>query len=325
MTGLKRFNRPGVIISVMVHLGILALSLHFLGAEVLVDKPPEPKPPDATMVEIVPPPEAKLPDAPKAEIVPPPEATPRYEGTPADAATSGTPTPVNSANATGAAQPLPPKPPAQAPQQPERPNPQPDARQTAAQPDKQAQAKADPLQMAQSDEGPLQAAHSESEQPDTAKSDTADASTSAPPPLPQPQPVDRPDQPSASETFAKLALFGGQFGGGIEAPAIPAPEVERNFATVFLERVSSCSSLPPGISLTDKVAVSVQVSFKPDGSLASPVRPLGRIATPEQLAMLQSATAALERCQPYTMLPANRYEEWKTLDLTFSPLNFAGR
>ena len=29
-------------------------------------------------------------------------------------------------------------------------------------------------------------------------------------------------------------------------------------------------------------------------------------------------------CQPYTMLPAARYKQWKTLDLVFSPLNFGG-
>jgi hypothetical protein len=309
MTGLKRFIRPGVVISVIAHLGILALSLHFVGAEVFVAKPPEAKLPDAMMIDIVPPTE-----------------TPRFEGTPAEAATSGTPTPVNSASASGAAQPLPPKPPAQAAQQPQRPNPQRDARQAAAaQPEKQAQPKADPPQMAQSEVGQLQAAHSQTDQPDTAKSETADASTSAPPPLPQPQPADTPDQPSASETFARLALFGGQFGGGIEAPAIDSPQVARNFATVFLERVSSCSSLPAGMSLTDKVAVSVHVSFNPDGTLASPPQPIGTIASPKQMAMLQSATAALQRCQPYTMLPANKYEEWKSLDLTFSPLNFSSR
>jgi hypothetical protein len=308
MIGLKRLTRPGVVISAIAHVGILLLSLHFVGADLAVSKPPEAKLPDAMMIDIVPPTE-----------------TPRFEGTPAESTTSGTPTPVNSPSANGSAQPLPPKPPAQAAQQPQRPNPERDARQTAAQPEKQAQAKADPLQMAQSETGQLEAAHSQTDQPDTAKSETADGSTSAPPPLPQPQPTDRPDQPSASETFARLALFGGQFGGGIEAPAIDSPQVARNFATVFLERVSSCSSLPAGLSLTDKVAVSVHVSFNPDGSLASPPRPITTIASPKQAAMFESATAALQRCQPYAMLPANRYEEWKTLDLTFSPLNFSSR
>ena len=101
--------------------GFWLLSLHFVGADLAVSKPPEAKLPDAMMIDIVPPPE-----------------TPRFEGTPAESTTSGTPTPVNSASANGAAQPLPPKPPAQAAQQPQRPNPQPDARQTAAQPEKQA-------------------------------------------------------------------------------------------------------------------------------------------------------------------------------------------
>jgi hypothetical protein len=35
-----------------------------------------------------------------------------------------------------------------------------------------------------------------------------------------------------------------------------------------------------------------------------------------------SAAAALRRCQPYKMLPPDRYEEWKMLDITFTPQNF---
>ena len=40
--------------------------------------------------------------------------------------------------------------------------------------------------------------------------------------------------------------------------------------------------------------------------------------------MLQSAKSALEACQPYKMLPAERYEEWKVLDPSFSPRDFGG-
>jgi hypothetical protein len=28
---------------------------------------------------------------------------------------------------------------------------------------------------------------------------------------------------------------------------------------------------------------------------------------------------ALQQCQPYTALPAEKYEEWRLLDLSFSP------
>ena len=41
-------------------------------------------------------------------------------------------------------------------------------------------------------------------------------------------------------------------------------------------------------------------------------------------ALMQSAIDALEACQPYTMLPADRYGEWKVLDLSFTPQDFAG-
>ena len=40
---------------------------------------------------------------------------------------------------------------------------------------------------------------------------------------------------------------------------------------------------------------------------------------------MQSAIDALQKCQPYTMLPAEKYKQWKTLDLVFYPLNFLGR
>jgi hypothetical protein len=39
---------------------------------------------------------------------------------------------------------------------------------------------------------------------------------------------------------------------------------------------------------------------------------------------MRSAMEALEKCQPYAMLPANRYQEWKVLDLSFTPRDFKG-
>lgn len=40
--------------------------------------------------------------------------------------------------------------------------------------------------------------------------------------------------------------------------------------------------------------------------------------------VLQNAIAGLKQCQPYTMLPADRYGEWKVLDLNFTPKDFSG-
>jgi hypothetical protein len=36
-----------------------------------------------------------------------------------------------------------------------------------------------------------------------------------------------------------------------------------------------------------------------------------------------SAVAALSACQPYTMLPPEKYNEWKIIDVTFTPRDFS--
>jgi hypothetical protein len=40
--------------------------------------------------------------------------------------------------------------------------------------------------------------------------------------------------------------------------------------------------------------------------------------------LMQGAVTALQACQPYAMLPADRYGEWKVLDLSFTPQDFSG-
>ena len=39
--------------------------------------------------------------------------------------------------------------------------------------------------------------------------------------------------------------------------------------------------------------------------------------------LMQGAIRALQACQPYAMLPAARYGEWKVLDLSFTPQDFS--
>jgi len=40
--------------------------------------------------------------------------------------------------------------------------------------------------------------------------------------------------------------------------------------------------------------------------------------------LMQSAISALQSCQPYAMLPADRYNEWKVLDPSFTARDFGG-
>jgi hypothetical protein len=293
MNGLKRVSHAGFVISAAGHVGALVLGLLFVGAGAFKSMPPETKPPDAMLVDVV-----------------PPEEMPRLQGTPSDAMTSGSKSSSNSNAVSAAAQPPPPQPATPSRQQPQQPpSPPRDARQTAQSEMERAQAVL-PL-LPQSETGQVATA-----QPERAKSE---------PSPPQPQLTETPDQPDTSETFARLSLMGGRLGGGFEAPAIDSPVAAHDFRTVFLERVSSCSKMPAGIGIGDNIRVPLRVAFNPDGTLASPPQPAGAITSPEEAALMQSAISGLQKCQPYTMLPVDKYQEWKTLDLIFSPFSFLSR
>jgi hypothetical protein len=86
----------------------------------------------------------------------------------------------------------------------------------------------------------------------------------------------------------------------------------------------SCAKLPEGVAPTDAVRIRLRAVFATDGTLARP--PFLIEAPPSQkgVALVKSAMSALLACQPYKMLPADKYEEWKIMDLPFTPQDFGG-
>ena len=84
----------------------------------------------------------------------------------------------------------------------------------------------------------------------------------------------------------------------------------------FRERVGVCSKVPKGVE--PDVSIKIRISFNRDGTLVSPPRLLVPAPTAKQQALMESAVDALERCQPFTMLPAEKYKQWKTM-VVYSP------
>jgi hypothetical protein len=236
------------------------------------------------------------PEAMTVEIVPSDEApqieTPQVEGTPLDSTSSGSE--VSSSSEKGSATTAMPRP------------------QTAAPSLQQAQA-------------PLNPQHSDS---------VAAARPLTEPPLPdEVQPQSEPllpmttkgaaTQPSAGEMFAMpLALPGGRVGGGFDAPTSDPAMLPHDDTAAFRARVSSCSHLPPGID--ENAAIVLRVSFKRDGTLASPPQLVNASLSPDAAVLMHSAVSALQRCQPFNELPADKYVEWKTLKLVVTPLALLG-
>jgi hypothetical protein len=130
------------------------------------------------------------------------------------------------------------------------------------------------------------------------------------PPEAQPAPPqpDEPtqEQPNFAEMVAEYTRQGGLFGGF-------GHEAGEDFTLPFRERLISCSKRPVGIDTGDKVIIRVRITFNQDGSLSSRPRLLVPAPSTKQRALMASVIDALESCQPFTMLPPDKYNQWKTL------------
>ena len=143
-------------------------------------------------------------------------------------------------------------------------------------------------------------------------------------PLPAPvAPAYVPAQPDVSVKYhVALGLPQDSPGDGFDAPAIQKADVGTDSIAEFRRHLKTCSKLPKEIEPSDKVTIKLRVLMSPDGKLAAPPALIEASASMKGPYLMQSAISALDACQPYAMLPADRYKEWKVLDLTFTPQDF---
>jgi hypothetical protein len=113
-------------------------------------------------------------------------------------------------------------------------------------------------------------------------------------------------------------------GDGFDAPASQTADMPSTLITEFRRHLRTCSKLPASIAPSDPIRIKLRVLMAPDGKLAADPILIEASASAKGPALMQSAIAALEACQPYAMLPADRYGEWKEFDLSFTPQDFAG-
>ena len=126
--------------------------------------------------------------------------------------------------------------------------------------------------------------------------------------------------------MAQLALAGGQFGGGFNAPPVNTPRAGYDFTAEFRERVSSCSSLPTGVSPGENVSIVMRVFLNRDGTLASRPQLMQPITSAKQKALIQSSISALATMPALHHAPAGEVQsvEEARSHLLSDPLSFAG-
>jgi hypothetical protein len=104
----------------------------------------------------------------------------------------------------------------------------------------------------------------------------------------------------------------------------PANLSQRDIAT-FKAQLQKCWTPPAGLADEAGLVTVLRISLKPNGMLAEDPIMLAASASSNGPALLQTAMRALRQCQPYGFLPSAKYNEWKLLDLSFSPTGLSTR
>jgi hypothetical protein len=152
------------------------------------------------------------------------------------------------------------------------------------------------------------------------------AQTASPPPAPPASagvPTVEPDVTVKYGVALGLPTTGGDY-SGIDSPAIETAKVSAADVAALRRHLKSCSALPPSVAPTDKVRIVLRVALSRDGRLMTEPALIEASASAKGPALMQKAMDALQACQPYAMLPADKYNEWKVLDLPFTPQDFVG-
>jgi hypothetical protein len=95
-------------------------------------------------------------------------------------------------------------------------------------------------------------------------------------------------------------------------------KTDRHELADFKARLKQCWR-PPAVAGGRKLTAALRVALRMDGSLAGAPELVEVSASPDAIALVTSAKQALSDCGPFAFLPADSYDSWKKLSLTFSP------
>jgi hypothetical protein len=149
-------------------------------------------------------------------------------------------------------------------------------------------------------------------------------STAATPSLPRP---DSPQQDSFTAPPLYLPLLRGLDSTGgdytFDSAADSSAKLSRDEIASLRAHLQKCWRPPAGLAAAQKLQAVLRVSLKPDGALSREPLLIKASAAAQGPMLVDAAMKALRQCQPFTFLPADKYEEWKLLDLSFSPVGLA--
>jgi hypothetical protein len=191
-------------------------------------------------------------------------------------------------------------------------NPLPDKTAAAAKPDTapKPDPAAKPKQQqanAQQPQGPGQSSQQQPSQPQVSQFAPQPAQPSIFDPVNIPKLLDLPNAPDT----------------GFDSESMTAANITEDQKTAFKAHLRKCWKLPGSVtSATTRVVL--RVYLRRDGKLGAEPVLIEASASRDGPVVMQTAIRALKECQPYGFLPADKYGEWKILDLSFTPRDMAG-
>lgn len=167
-----------------------------------------------------------------------------------------------------------------------------------------------------------------------------------PPPQRQPEPQqnqptplnpqqDTADQFDADRIAALLDKSPEERGGQVEAPqqgetaSLGSARGLGNNLTIseidaLRQQISRCWNPPVGVREAEGLVVRINMELGPDGFVFGTPRVMNSSFDPNFQIAAESAIRAVSQCQPYTMLPIEKYDVWKNMILNFDPREMLG-
>ena len=190
-------------------------------------------------------------------------------------------------------------------------------------PDQASQAKPDPAAKPKQ-----QQANAQPQQSQPQQSQPQGPGQSSQPQPAQPQASQFAPQPTDPSIFdpvniPKLLNLPNAPETGFDAESMTAANLSGDQKAAFKAHLRKCWKLSGGVtSATTRVVL--RIYLRRDGKLGSEPVLIEASASRDGPMVMQAAMRALKECQPYGFLPADKYSEWKVLDLSFTPRDMGG-
>ena len=162
-------------------------------------------------------------------------------------------------------------------------------------------------------------------QPDQTRAGQQMAANAAPSPQqqqPDPFAPDAVPKPLYFPTLQNLEQWAADY--DFDALADSAAALTRADIAAFREHLEKCWKPPAALAQSPKLQAVLRIALKPDGAMAAEPILVKASASAQGPALVDTATRALRQCQPFGFLPADKYSEWKILELSFTPRGLGG-